>query len=70
MLSVEQVLSCDICGNEINRLKQTLYPGNALQMLARGPAGVTQWQDVCLDCSGPLSKAFWALKADKTPEKD
>lgn len=64
MLTVEQKLSCDICGATINELKQTVPSGIAIQWIDRGTThGITQWKDVCNDCFGPLGKAFWALKA-------
>lgn len=68
MLLVKQTLSCDICGSEMYRLEQTVVPGTALQMITRGPSGVTAWKDVCVDCTGPLYKAVWALKTAKDAE--
>jgi hypothetical protein len=36
--------------------------------IARGPAGVTQWNDVCDGCHDPLLNAVWALKTAKDAE--
>ena len=33
--------------------------------IGRGPAGMTQWHDVCTECHDPLMKAFFALKTAK-----
>ena len=68
MLKVEQTLTCDICGKQMNSLTQIVYPSAAMQVIARGPAGVSQWNDVCTECSGPLMKAFFALKTAKAAE--
>lgn len=65
MLYVTQTLACDICGKEIARLDQAVTQGTALQMVQRGPSGVTAWNDVCGECTGPLHKALWALKTSK-----
>jgi hypothetical protein len=68
VLKVEQTLTCDICGKKMNSLTQVVYPGSAMQVIARGPAGVTQWHDICTECHGPLAKAFFALKTVKDAE--
>jgi hypothetical protein len=68
VLRVEQTLTCDICGKKMNSLTQFVHPGTAMQMIARGPVGVTQWQDICIECSDPLMKAFVALKTAKAAE--
>lgn len=62
MLKVVQTLTCDICSREINSLTQVVINGTATQQIGRGPAGVTGWNDVCVDCHGPLLNAVWALK--------
>ena len=69
MLMVEQILFCDICGKEMNRLKQSVRPSSVLQMIARGPAGVTQWHDVCCDCFGPMLDAIRAVRAEEKLEE-
>jgi hypothetical protein len=68
VLKVEQTLTCDICGKQMNSLTQIVYPNAAMQQISRGPAGVTAWNDVCVECSGPLMKAFFALKTVKDAE--
>ena len=68
MLKVEQTLTCDICSKQMNSLTQVVYPGAAMQQISRGPAGVTTWNDVCVECSGPLMNAFFALKTAKAAE--
>lgn len=68
MLKIEQTLTCDICSREINSLTQVVTNGAAMQQIGRGPAGVTAWNDVCVECSGPLMKAFFALKTVKDAE--
>lgn len=68
MLRVEQTLTCDICGKKMNSLTQIVYPNAAMQQISRGPAGVTAWHDVCVECSGTLMKAFFALKTAKAAE--
>lgn len=65
MLYVEQVLTCDICGDEMARMGQSVTPGVEYQRIYRGPSGVTAWKDVCSDCTGPLHQAVWALKVAK-----
>lgn len=52
----------------MNSLTQFVYPNAAMQVIARGPAGITTWHDVCVDCSDPLLKAVWALKTAKAAE--
>ena len=69
MLTVEQTLTCDICGSEMQTLKQTAKGGVAIQYINRPHyAGVTHWSDVCKDCFGPLQSAFWALKMEAKDE--
>jgi len=71
MLKVEQTVKCDICGGEIRHLTQVVYPGTAaMQMIQRGPAGTTQWNDVCDACHDPLLNAVWALKTSKDATKE
>jgi hypothetical protein len=65
MLKVEQTLTCDICGGKIRSLTQRVVQGVPMEVIACGPAGVTQWQDVCAECSDPLMQAFFALKVAK-----
>lgn len=65
MLKVEQTLTCDICGKQMNSLTQVVINGTAMQQIGRGPAGVTGWNDVCVECSSPLLNAVWALKTAK-----
>lgn len=65
MLKVEQILTCDICGKQMNSLTQIVINGTAMQQIGRGPAGVTGWNDVCAECAGPLLNAVWALKTAK-----
>ena len=65
MLKVEQTLSCDICGKEIKSDTQIVYSGTQMYNIGRGPAGMTQWHDVCTECHDPLMKAFFALKTAK-----
>ena len=62
MLVVEQTLTCDVCGCEINQLTQTVPAGAAMQVVAGAQPGITQWKDVCQNCFGPLMEAFWAAK--------
>lgn len=62
MLVVEQTLTCDVCGVEINSLKQPVQAHAVLQLIDRPAYGVGNWKDVCQDCLGPLRKAFWAVK--------
>jgi hypothetical protein len=68
MLKVEQTVSCDICSSEIRSVTQTVYPGTQMFMIDRGPAGVSQWHDVCRACHDPLLNAVWALKTAKDAE--
>jgi hypothetical protein len=72
MLKIEQTLTCDICGVVITNDTQIVYPGTQMYNIGRGPAGVTQWNDVCGDCHYPLLNAVWALKTakDATKEED
>jgi hypothetical protein len=65
MLKIEQTLTCDICGVVITNDTQIVYPGTQMYNIGRGPAGVTQWNDVCGDCHYPLLNAVWALKTAK-----
>jgi hypothetical protein len=66
VLKVEQTLTCDICGKKMNSLTQVVYPGTAMQMIARGPAGMTQWHDICTECHGSVVKALQAVKVLET----
>lgn len=68
MLKVEQTLTCDICSKQMKSDTQIVHPGVAMQQISRGPAGVTQWHDVCTECMGPLVKAVFALKTAKEAE--
>jgi hypothetical protein len=68
MLKVEQTVSCVICGSEIRSVTQVVYPGAQMFMIDRGPAGVSQWHDVCGACHDPLLNAVWALKTAKAAE--
>jgi hypothetical protein len=68
MLKVEQTVSCDICGSEMRNVKQIVPAGAQIPIIERGPAGVTQWHDVCGACHDPLLKAVWALKTAKDAE--
>lgn len=69
MLMVEQTLTCDICGTEINSSKQFIGPGGAIAHINRPvDAGVTTWKDVCVECQKPLMDAFWAMKRAKLLE--
>jgi hypothetical protein len=68
VLKVEQTLSCDICSSEIKSDTQIVYSGTQMYNIGRGPAGMTQWQDICNECHGPLMKAFFALKTAKAAE--
>lgn len=69
MLMVEQTLTCDICGAEMNNLKQFVNPGMQIQHISRPTeGGTTTWRDVCVDCQGPLMQSFWALKKAKAEE--
>lgn len=69
MLKVEQTLTCDICGKQMNSLTQIVYPGAAMQQISRGPIGVTTWHDVCIECHIPLMDALAeAKKAVKDAE--
>ena len=68
MLKVEQTLTCDICNSEITSDTQIVFPGTQMYNIGRGPAGVTQWQDICIECNDPLLKAVWALKTAKAAE--
>ena len=63
MLIVEQTLTCDICGEVIRKLSVSVPPGHAIQEIDRDTQGVRGWKDVCSDCFGHLTKAFWAVKA-------
>ena len=65
MLKIEQTLTCDICGVVITNDTQIVHPGTQMYNIGRGPAGVTQWNDVCGDCHYPLLNAVWALKTAK-----
>ena len=62
MLKVEQTLTCDICGGLINRLTITVPPSGAMQKIERGPIGVTNWHDVCIECHIPLMDALAEAK--------
>lgn len=63
MLIVEQTLTCDICGEVMCKLNFSVQPGQAIQQTSRPNNGVGSWKDVCSDCIGHLTKAFWAVKA-------
>lgn len=70
MLVIEQTLTCDICGTEMQTLKQNVRAGTAVQWINRGPnGGVTHWQDVCGDCFEPLVKAFWAIRTGRSGDE-
>lgn len=60
MLVIEQILSCDLCGREIRRLKQEARHGSVAQIIegpsSRVVSGGTH--DVCADCYEPLMEAF------------
>ena len=62
MLEVEQRLTCDVCGEQMRTLKQTVRHGTEIMHIERGAGGISQWRDVCSDCFEPLMKAFWAIK--------
>ena len=62
MLKVDQILTCDICGGVINRLTITVPPSGAMQQIGRGPIGVTNWHDVCVECHIPLIDALTEAK--------
>ena len=68
MLRIEQTLTCDLCGATMSSLTQTVHPGTAMQVITRGPGGVTQWQDICTECHGPLMRAFVSLNTAKAAE--
>lgn len=68
MLEVVQTTTCDICGCEIKTDTQIVRPGCQIYHIERGPAGVSQWHDVCEYCHGPLLNAVWALKTAKDAE--
>lgn len=68
MLKIEQTLGCDICGKEMKSLTQFPVPGVAMQVIERGPVGVTGWQDVCVECAGPLMKAVNEAKKARIAE--
>lgn len=70
MLKIEQTLTCDICGVVITNDTQIVHPGTQMYNIGRGPAGVTQWDDVCGDCYYPLLNAVWALKTAKDAAKE
>jgi prolyl 4-hydroxylase len=65
LLIIDQKLTCDLCGTEMGVLRQTMQPGVAMQHITRGPIGVTQWQDVCAECSVPLRQAITDLTKKK-----
>jgi hypothetical protein len=70
MLKIEQTITCDICNKEMNSLTQFVTRGNGpMQMIERGPAGTSRWNDVCTECCDPLFNAVWALKTAKNAEK-
>jgi len=62
VLKVEQTLTCDICGKQMNSLTQIVVSGTAMQQIGRGPMGMTGWQDVCVECHIPLLNAIHEAK--------
>ena len=70
MLKVEQTLTCDICGKQMNSLTEIVINGTAMQQIGRGPAGVTGWNDVCAECAGPLVKAVHKAINERKKETD
>jgi len=72
MLTIEQVLSCDLCGREIRRIKRAVS-ANCVNEVINGPEMriSTASKDVCADCHGPLMEAFRHIKLQnemKVPE--
>ena len=46
----------------MNRLTITVPPSGAMQQIGRGPIGVTNWHDVCVECHIPLMDALTEAK--------
>ena len=66
MLTVEQVLSCDLCGREIRRMRRQVHHGKVMEVI-EGPtsrivSGSTH--DVCADCYEPLMTAFRHIRLE------
>ena len=69
MLRVEQTLTCDLCGVTMSSLRQTVYPGSAVQKIERGPFATTQWHDICVGCHGSVVEALSAVRAEAAKAK-
>lgn len=64
-VTVEQVLVCDICGVEVNRLKQTVPHSGVAAVIQAPAANINGRTDICAACYGPLLTAFWDVKKGK-----
>ena len=69
-VTIEQAMNCDICGEEIVRMKQAVRHGEVARVID-GPGGTIRpgTIDVCGKCWGPLLSAFHVIKTAKQAER-
>lgn len=64
MLTIEQVLSCDLCGREIRRLKRDVAFGRVNEIINGPEMHISPGnKDVCADCYGPLMETFHSFRS-------
>lgn len=72
-VSIEQVYTCDFCGNEIERLEQTVphsqvpavVHGQAEHLTVRTGYGFSRTHDICVPCWGDFLEWARQRKAEE-----